>query len=68
MREKVLNTQKLERIVITPENLKTGWEKVAMDLTAQKMIFRNDISINNDLFLDESIEQIITKKENVKIL
>lgn len=31
-----------------------------------KLIFRNDISINNDLFLDESIEQIITKKENVK--
>ncbi|QLH45879.1 MAG: hypothetical protein HWD58_09770 [Bacteroidota bacterium] len=27
MREKVLNTQKLERIVITEENLKTGWEK-----------------------------------------
>lgn len=43
MREKVLNTQKLERIVITEENLKTGWEKVAMDLTAQKMIFRNAI-------------------------
>ena len=43
----------------------------SIDLTALrsmmiKLILRNDFSINNDLFLNESIEQIITKKDNVK--
>ena len=43
VRDKVLNQQQQEVIVIDSDQLRIAWEKIALQLTAEKIIYRNAI-------------------------